>query len=151
MILVTNVTHTHTHTHSYTHPYHVQVFDSFPYTYTLSYNIIDTFGHSHAHYLSNMGGCNMIATYACAIKWLLFFLGTSECNNELVTLEAIKLTIFGPLTIFWRILTPGTDVKLYTNLSKLGTILKHTLVISIPNFCIQIPNFWASIITIENR
>ena len=43
---------------------------------------------------------------------------------------------------------PRTDIKLYLNLTKLDTIVKQTLLISITNPCIQISNSQTSIITL---
>ena len=58
------------------------------------------------------------------------------------------LTLCGLLGKFWRILTPKTDIKLYPNITKLGTIIKHTLLSSITNYYIQIPNFQTAIIIV---
>ena len=45
---------------------------------------------------------------------------------------------------------PRPDIKLYLNLTKLDTIVKQTLIISITNPCIQISNSQASIITLRS-
>ena len=46
---------------------------------------------------------------------------------------SITLTFPDTLVIFWRILMPKIDTKLYLNLIKLDTIIKYTLLISITN------------------
>ena len=56
------------------------------------------------------------------------------------------LIFLGPLAIFWHILMPRTGIKLYLNLIKINTIIKHTLLISVTNSCIQVPNSQTSII-----
>ena len=75
--------------------------------------------HSHAHYLTNMGGCNPNDTYPCTISFLPFLLGASADNSELVTLEVVTLTLLGTLAIFWRILAPKTDTNYIQVLSNL--------------------------------
>ena len=58
------------------------------------------------------------------------------------------LTLPGPITTFWRILTAKIDIKIYLNITKIGKIIHHTLLILITNFYIQIRNSLIAIITV---
>ena len=75
------------------------------------------------------------------------FINYRISHNEPVILQAVTLTLRCPLAIYWRILVPRTDAKLYLNLAKVDKIIKHTFLISITKYCIQIPNYRTSIIT----
>ena len=91
--------------HSHTRPYHVQVLIASCIPTHLPIASLTPLGHSHAHYPTNMGGCNPndtthVISHGYRPSWAQASV-TTNCYSR-----GLTLTLLGPLPVFWCIPMP---------------------------------------------